>query len=66
MRKAFYPSDEYDSELDERRSKKERSKPKWKWWDRDDDDDDPPTAPVAARPPRPVPLADGVGLMPAA
>jgi hypothetical protein len=61
----FYPSDEYDSEQEERRLKGRRSK--WKWWDRhDDDDDDPPPAPVAARLPKPVPLVDGVGLMPAA
>ena len=33
---------------------------------RDDDDDDPPPAPVAARLPKPVPLVDGVGLVPAA
>jgi hypothetical protein len=63
----FYPSDEYDSEHDERRFKDEQSRSKWKWWDRhDDDDDDPPPAPAAAQLPKPVPLVDGVGLMPAA
>ena len=68
MRKAFYPSDEYDSREDERRALYAASKSKWKkWWDRrDDDDDDPPPAPVAARLPKPVPLVDGVGLVPAA
>ena len=66
MRKAFYPSDEYDSRQDERRFRA-ALKPKWnKWWDRrDDDDDDPPPAPAAARLPKPVPLVDGVGLVPA-
>ena len=67
MKEGFYPSDEYDSELDERRFKEERAKSKRKWWDLgDDDDDDPPPAPVASRLPGPVPLVDGARLIPAA
>lgn len=66
MRKAFYPSDEYDSRGDERRLSRRAAK-RISWWHRrDDDDDDPPPAPVAARLPKPVPLVDGVGLAPAA
>lgn len=68
MKRAFYPSDEYDSEQDERRLKGAHSKWHWKGWaHRDDDDDDnPPPAPAAARLPKPVPIVDGVGLMPVA
>lgn len=62
----FYPSNEYDSEQEERRLKNRRLT--WKLWDGrdDDDDDDPPPAPAAAQLPKPVPLVDGVALIPAA